>query len=480
MHMRKAGRTVGMLARTLIARTAIVAATLALIVGAVGCGSGDDSATGSTEGKQAAEERLPADVKKAAAAAALKLTNGERLGGKVDLFGVVTGPQGDAIEASLKPFEEATGIDVNYQATFSQQSILQTRVQAGNPPDLVLSAYPVQLIDLAEQGRLIPLDDVLDMPSVTERFPRALLDLGTVEGELYAYFPIVNYHGLVWYNPAAYDGPQRPQTWDELESWVDTSAADGKPAWCLGIESGPATGWPAANEVLEMLFLRRYGPELTTQWVEGTLPWTSEEVRWAWEAFGDTFTDPRKVAGGPVKVATTNFLQAGNGMFTKPSTCSLLPQGQWYGGYALSAVRGAREDGVEYFAFPSITEEYADHRMVDGNQVAMLKDTPQGRAVVQYMASTEFATLLAKSGQFTVPDANVPAKAYPTPLQRKQAEDLVKSAAAKESTILLPSALFPVPVVEQLNKNLTSYLQHPDRLDDYLSDLDEVAQKASS
>ncbi len=444
----------------------------------VGCGS-DDSTSESNANDQAAETKLPASAKEAAAEAARQFAGGEELGGKVDLFGVVTGPQGEAIEASLKPFEDATGINVSYQATFSQQSILQTRVQAGNPPDLVLSAYPVQLIELAEQGKLIALDDVLSMESIRERHPEALLDLGTVDGKLYAYFPIVNYHGLVWFNPASYDGPNPPETWDELASWVDAAAAEGKPSWCLGIESGAATGWPAANEVLQMLFLRRYGPELTTQWIEGELPWTSEQVRWAWETFGSIFTDPEKVAGGPTQVATTNFLQAGNGMFAQPPTCSLLPQGQWYGGYALGSVKGAKDAGIEYFSFPSIEDEYADYRMVDGNQVAMLKDTPQGRALVQYMASTEFATLLAKSGQFTVPDAGVPADAYPTPLQRQQAEELVKSEEAKAATILLPSALFPVPVVEQQNKNLASYLQHPDQLDELLENLDAVAQEAA-
>jgi hypothetical protein len=39
--------------------------------------------------------------------------------------------------------------------------------------------------------------------------------------------------------------------------------------------------------------------------------------------------------------------------------------------------------------------------------------------------------------------------------------------------------LFPVPVTNQFFKNLTSYLQNPGQLDNYLRDMDSVVKSSS-
>jgi alpha-glucoside transport system substrate-binding protein len=448
-----------------------IAAVAALAIGA-GYGAGAGGATSSTAADQ---PPLPPASVAAAEKAARAIVHGKKIGGSVDFLGVVTGSAGDALLAALKPFETATGVKVNYEATFSQQSILQTRIQAGNPPDAVFSAYPIQLVQLAKAGKLIPLDRVVNVDAVRKQYPKPLLDLGTVKGKLYAFFSIVNYHALVWYNAGRYTGPRHP-TWTQLTAWTRSAAADGKPPWCMGIESGAATGWPAANELLDALFVRRYGPKVAAQWEQGKLAWKSPQVKWAWQTVGGILTNPKLVTGGATAVASTNFLAAGNGMFTDPSTCSLLPQAQWYGSYAAAAVQGASTSGVGYFPFPSITPDFASAQMVDGNQVAMLRNRAQARALVAYMATPQFETLMAETGQFLVPNSAVSHNVYPTPLARNLAKRLVESKAAQASTILLPSVLFPVPVTNQFFKDLTSYLQNPGQLDSYLADMDSVVK----
>lgn len=461
--------------RRLSMSTALVV-VIAVAIGvsqAVGAGRvAADSRASRADGPQ-----LPAASLAAAEKAARAITGGKRLGGNVDFLGVVTGGPADALLAALKPFEEATGVKVNYAATFSQQSILQTRIDAGNPPDVVFSAYPVQLTQLAKQGKLIPLDKIVNLKKVRSQYPKALLDLGTVNGKLYAYFAIVNYHALLWYNPTKYTGPRNP-TWAQLTSWTRQSAAQGKPPWCLGIESGAATGWPAANELLVSLFLRRYGPALATRWVQGKLAWSSPQVRWAWQTMGSIFTDPKLVTGGAAAVASTNFLAAGNGMFTDPPTCYLLSQAQWYGSYVPAAVKGATAADISYFRFPSITRSFKSLQTVDGNQIALLRNRAQGRALVAYMATPEFETLLAQSGAFFVPNAAVSYNLYPSPLARRLAKQLISSKQAKANTVVLPTVLFPVPVTDAFFKNLSSYLQNPDQLDRYLREMDSVVGRS--
>jgi alpha-glucoside transport system substrate-binding protein len=449
--------------RVLALATAV--ATLAICVG-LETGTGDAAPT------RVRDVTFPPASLAAATKAALRVTHGKKLGGSADFLGVVTGAPADALTAALKPFEDATGVKVNYEATFSQQSILQTRVQAGNPPDVVFSSYPIQLKQLARQRKLVPLNGVLDRTAMAKQYPKALLDLGTVNGKLYAYFSIVNYHGLIWFNPSKYTGP-RTGTWAQLTSWAQGMAAEGRTPWCLGIESGAATGWPAANELVDALFVRKYGAELATQWEQGKLKWTSPQVRWAWQTFGSIFTNPKMVAGGAAAIASTNYLAAGNGLFSTPATCYLLAQEQWYGEFAPFLVQGVKPTDVAYFRFPSITPKYKDLQMVDGNQVALLRNRAQGRALVAYMATPEFETLLAESGQFLVPNSKVSHNVYPTPLARNVAKVLV-SAKAQKVTIMVPSVLLPVPVTNQFFKDLTAYIQNPSQLDSLLRDMDSV------
>ena len=49
---------------------------------------------------------------------------------------------------------------------------------------------------------------------------------------------------LVWYPKKAWDaaGYQVPETWDDLLALTQQIADDGDSAWCIGIESGAATG----------------------------------------------------------------------------------------------------------------------------------------------------------------------------------------------------------------------------------------------
>ena len=73
---------------------------------------------------------------------------------------------------------------------------------------------------------------------------------------------------IVWYKPAVFEagGYDIPQTWDELKALTDTMIADGNTPWCVGIESGQATGW-TFTDWTEDLMLRYHGGEAYDQWV---------------------------------------------------------------------------------------------------------------------------------------------------------------------------------------------------------------------
>ena len=55
-------------------------------------------------------------------------------------------------------------------------------------------------------------------------------------------------------------------------------AADGTPAWCIGIESGAATGWPS-TDWMEEIMLRTVGKDGYDKWVNHAIPFNDPSVK---------------------------------------------------------------------------------------------------------------------------------------------------------------------------------------------------------
>ena len=92
----------------------------------------------------------------------------------------------------------------------------------------------------------------------------------------------------MWYPKAAWDqaGYEIPTTWDEMLELTELIADDGDTAWCIGIESGAATGW-AATDWMEEVMLRTTSLENYDKWTRGELPFDSPEVRNAVETMSE-------------------------------------------------------------------------------------------------------------------------------------------------------------------------------------------------
>ncbi len=103
---------------------------------------------------------------------------------------------------------------------------------------------------------------------------------GTVDGVFFAAPLGANVKSFVWYSPKTFadNGWTIPTTWDELLALSDTIAASGaSQPWCVGVESGVATGW-AATDWMEDLMLRFQDAETYDRWVSNELAFNSPEV----------------------------------------------------------------------------------------------------------------------------------------------------------------------------------------------------------
>jgi len=405
----------------------------------------------------------------AAKASALEVAGGKEIGGKVTMLGVLGGPELDAFNAVLAPFEEATGIDVQYEGTRDFAAILQTRVNGGNPPDMVSTPAIGEVSALAAKGDLENLRDVIGDDVLNANFSKSLLDTGSLNGELFGIFDQVNLGGLVWYDPKTYKGPTNPASWDELQQWARSEESAGTSPWCVGLESGAASGWPAADFIDEIL-LRQAGPEFHERWRNGQEPWTSQDVKTAFETYGATVAG-KMAYGGTTTVLSTNFAKAANPMFTSPPGCYLNQQATFMGGIIMDSFPDLKAGtDLDFFPVPDFNPQFPGIRSISGEIIGVLTTTPQSAALAKYFATPEAATLIAATGRWLSPNTNVKPDAYADPFLKKASQVLADAKATQP----LGNSLMAQTEVDAFWKAALDYTKNPDQLDAILANVESA------
>ena len=157
--------------------------------------------------------------------------------------------------------------------------------------------------------------------------------------------------------------------------------ADGDTPWCVGIESGAATGWPA-TDWMEEFMLRTTSLENYDKWTTGELPFTSPEVKNAAETLAEIWFNDDYVYGGTAGIVSTFFGDSPAPMFEDPPKCWLHKQGNFITGFF---PEGAEAD-VDYgfFYLPPIDPAYGKPFLVAGDIMAMFNDRPEVRALMEY------------------------------------------------------------------------------------------------
>ncbi|MEO0768949.1 MAG: ABC transporter substrate-binding protein [Cyanobacteria bacterium J06649_4] len=359
----------------------------------------------------------------------------------VTVLGVIVGEQQEKLEQALAPFEEETGIDVVYEGTDAFATLLPVRVESGDAPDLAMFPQPGLMRDFAEAGQLVPLKDFIDTATLRAAYPDTWIDLGTFDSEPYAIWYRASVKSLVWYNPAAFEAGNYtiPTTWTDLIALSDQIVADGGTPWCIGLESGDATGWPGTDWI-EDIMLRTAGPEAYSQWVDNTLAFSSDEVVNAFNEFGEILLNPDYVNGGAVGAVSTPFGDSPNGLFNEPPNCYLHRQAN----FIASFLPEDAEASVDYdvFPLPGIDEKFGTPILVAGDAFGLFNDTPEARALMAYLATPTPHEIWAGLGGFISPHQAVSTDAYPDPVSQKIAQILTDAEVIRfDGSDMMPGAV---------------------------------------
>ena len=245
-------------------------------------------------------------------------------------------------------------VEIEASADFEEQ--FQIRAEGGTL-DIALLPQPGTVAAQAAAGNLTSLEDLgFDIADLEALFGEYFLSLGEYEGEHYGLPTNINLKSMVWYPKAAFDaaGYTVPTTWDELMALSDQIVADGGTPWCVGFESGGATGWPA-TDWMEDIMLRTAGPETYDQWVSHEIPFNDQAVADAATVFGDVMFKEDYVLGGAADTPSIAFGDAPLPMFDDPPGCWLHRQASFINAFFPEGT----EAGVDYdwFPLPPIDQE---------------------------------------------------------------------------------------------------------------------------
>ena len=306
-----------------------VAVLVALTLTAAACGDDSGSSSGTTGGS----------------AANLKGNTG-----KVTLLSAAEQSEADAYN---KIFDDLINSKVDYKAVVEPSPNFeeQFKIRAdGGTLDVAAVPQPGAIPGLVDKGDLVSLEDLgFNIDDLNKTFGAAFVALGEYKGKHYGLPTNINLKSMVWYPKKAFDakGYKVPKTWDELMALSDQIVADGSTPWCVGFESGGATGWPA-TDWMEDIMLRTAGTDTYDKWWKHEIPFNDPSVQKAGQIFGDVMFKKGYVLGGAAATPDIAFGDAPTPMFDNPPKCWLHRQASFINAFFPDGTK----PGVDYDWFP--------------------------------------------------------------------------------------------------------------------------------
>ncbi|RAX18979.1 carbohydrate ABC transporter substrate-binding protein [Actinomyces sp. Z5] len=287
-------------------------------------------------------------------------------GATVTIATAFTGTEAERFDASVEQFEECTGIDVVQNGSDDLESLLRQAVGAAATgpeatddadatgekqvaaelPDLAVVPQPGLVGDLARAGVLVAVPDSVGA-NVELGWDRAWMDVGSVDGVLYAAPLMASVKSFIWYSPVAFAqaGYEVPGTWDELVALTERIAADnatdaddasggddgdgsaedaeagdaekegdGADAvvtpWCLGASDGDSTGW-VVSDWLEEALLATDGVGAYDAWANHAVALDDASAVGALDTVGTLLLADGNVPGGGQQAVQTSLEEAG-------------------------------------------------------------------------------------------------------------------------------------------------------------------------
>lgn len=318
-------------------------------------------------------------------------------GGETDLAGTTVTlfssedgvDEATGIQRALDVFAEANGMTITHTGARDFSDQINAQAAGGNPPDIGMFPQPGKVKDFASQGFILPInDDVIS--TVTPQWPASVLEVYQLDGTQYALPVKTDLKSIVWYNQQVFaDGSYEiPTTIEELLAVGNAMIAAGQTPWCVGIESGPATGW-VFTDWMEDMMLRLEGPEAYDEWVANELKFSDPRVVAVGQTILDIWNTPGNTYAAGGSIAATAH-SADHGQPLVDGTCAMVRQASFFAAFLPEDTTVGEGGQIGTFYFPNV-DTSSSPTLTAGNAAAAFRDAPEVWAVMEYLGSAEYA-----------------------------------------------------------------------------------------
>jgi ABC-type glycerol-3-phosphate transport system substrate-binding protein len=394
-----------------------------------------------------------------------------KLGGTVEVAASWTGQEQASFAKVLELFTQKTGIKATYTSTGDETAtILGTRLQGGNPPDVAMLPQPGLMNDLAGRGQLQAIDDVGAL--VDAHYAPVWRKLGMVGNKLYGvWFKAAN-KSTVWYRTKAFSdaGVQPPTDFDAWLKDAQTLSDAGTTPFALG----GAQGW-TLTDWFENVYLRSAGPDKYDQLAAHTIPWTDPTVKDALRRLASLWK-PAWIAGGVSGALASDFPKSVTTVFAD-NKAAMVYEGDFAASVISKETPAKVGTDAKYFLFPAIGS--SGKAVMGGGDIAVqMKPTAQAKELMKFLASPEAGDVWAKLGGFTSPNKDVPLSSYADPIARQSATDLTGAQTFRFDLSDLTPAAFGGTDGQGEWKLLQDFLRDPSNIDGTAAALEAAAAAA--
>ncbi len=358
-------------------------------------------------------------------------------GGTITVTSLWGGAEQANFQKVLDAFQAKTGITAKYESVRDNYATaLQTRITGGNPPDVAILPGIGFLRRFAKDGSIKKVADLgIDAAALQPNYAPGILDIGSVDGQLYAIMVKFNSKSTFWYRPGQLTaaGVTPPKDWDAFTAALKTLKDKGDAPLALGAKDDwTLTDW------FESIYVRQAGPDAYTKLFSKDGDWTDPSVATAVKTMTDVLNDTY-VEGGIKAALGRAFTDGIAQAFSANPKADMYYEGGFVGGIITGQVNKAAKLGTDadWFDFPSINGN--NGVTIGGDVLAALTTNPGVKEFMQYMTTAEAGQVWAATGAIISPVKGVDASVYPNDQTKREAAQVANASAVRfDGSDLLP------------------------------------------
>ena len=358
-------------------------------------------------------------------------------GGTITVTSLWGGSEQESFQKVLDAFKAKTGITAKYESNRDNYAtVLQTKITGGNPPDVAILPGIGFLRRFAKDGSIKKVSDLgLDKAALQPNYAPGILDIGSVDGELYAIMVKFNSKSTFWYSPTKLSaaGVTPPADWDAFSAALNTPVAKGHKPLGLGAKDDwTLTDW------FENIYVRQAGPEAYDKLFSKDGDWSDPSVATAVKTLTDTLNDTN-VEGGIKAALGRGFVDGIAQAFSANPKADMYYEGGFVGGIITGQVNKAAKLGTDadWFDVPSINGNAGV--TIGGDVIGAMTTKPGVKEFMEYMTTAEAGGVWAATGAIISPVKGVDASVYPNDQVKREAAQVANASAVRfDGSDLLP------------------------------------------